>query len=189
MSKSKRTKPKVSGKFSFIPLDLEAQKRKFNLPVKRNLRAVGDLVASEYKPPVAVLPYLTLSAANTKTPARGWLNAVNCRNVHPEGPTIDFIPPDTSNAGKIEIWMENIAQGDSFAVQFRVLSANSGNWKISGSDLAQFQLQISQVAQSIEFLIPPVGNNYGSVFISLEPVFNSLGSWTFFDAIINKVSY
>lgn len=187
--KSKTSVAKATTKFSFVQLDVNANQRKINLPVKRNLKALGDLVKAGYKKlPKAILPYLTLSAAATKVSGKGWLNAINCRNIFSEGPNIDFVPQD-SFGGKIEVWMENVAQGDSFAIQFRVVCGSSGNWKISSSETAQFQTAINPVSQSIDFFIPPVDADYGLVLITLEPIFNNYGSWVFHDVIVNKVSF
>lgn len=177
------------GDIRLIPLDVNAKKTKVNLPAKRNLKTLGDLVKANFKKlPKVLLPYLTLSAAATKVSGKGWLNAINCRNIFADGPNIDFIPQE-SFGGKIEVWLENVAVGDSFTIQFRVVCGYNGNWKISSSETSQFLTAIGPVSQSIDFLIPPVTNNFGLVLITLEPLFTSSGSWVFHDAIINKISF
>src|SRR5258708_3181502 len=101
--KSKPTARSTS-KLNFIQLDVNPKKRNLNLPAKRNAKILSGLVKAEYKKqPNAILPYLTLSAAATKVAAKGWLNAINCRNIFPDGPNIDFVPQD-SFGGKIEVW-------------------------------------------------------------------------------------
>lgn len=185
----KQPKIKSVGKLQFVPLGAEAKKKTTTLPAKRNFKAIGDLlVASGYKFPKAMAPYLFLNAAHTKVTDKGWLNAVNCRNFFADGPNIDFVPQD-SFGGKIEVWMENVTQGDSFTVQFRVICGSAGNWKISSSETTQYQTPMGPVSQSIDFLIPPVTSNYGLVLISLEALFSSYGSWVFHDITINKISY
>ena len=187
--KSKQTRPRTTAKFSFIELESHTTQRKITLPAKRSPKAVADMLKAEYKKvPTAVMNYLVLSAANTRVPPKGWLNAINCRNIFPEGPNIDFIPQE-SFGGKVEIWLDNVVEGDSFVIQFRVVCGYNGNWKISSSETAQFLTPINPVSQSIDFFIPPVDANYGMVLIALEPLFASYGSWVFNDVIINKVEF
>jgi len=178
-----------SKKFTFIPLNSHVEKRNLEPAAKHTYKALGDLVAAETgSTPKAIGSYLVLSASNTKTNNKGWLNAINCRNMFADGPNIDFLPQD-SFGGKIEVWMENVAVGDSFTVQFRVVCGYNGSWKISSSETAQYQTAIVPVSQSIDFYIPPVTNNYGLVLIALEPIFSNYGSWVFHDVIINKVTF
>jgi len=192
MSKSiaTKTKAKVKSKLSFVPVGAGTQKRDLELSGKHDFKAWGDLVFSEMgTKPKAMGPYLVLNAAHTKTSNKGWLNAINCRNMFADGPNIDFLPQDTSFGGKVEVWMENVSVGDSFTVQFRVVCGYNGTWKISSSETAQFQTNIVPVSQSIDFFIPPVESNYGLVLIALEAQFSNSGSWVFHDVIINKVTF
>jgi hypothetical protein len=193
--KSKQTKAKAKGrpmasrKFSLIELGPNVTTRKLTPTGKRNFKWVGDMVeAGVGEMPTAVLPYLTLHAGNTKVTDKGWLNAINCRNMFAEGPNIDFIPQE-SFGGKIEVWMENVQQNDSFHVQFRVTCGYNGNWEVSSSETAKITIGINPVQQSIDLFIPPVNTDYGLVLIALEAVFNNGGSWVFHDVIINKLSY
>lgn len=185
----KKTTGTAAGELRLIPVNAGVGTKNYNLPVKRDLQWWGDVIQAEFKKlPKVKLPYLTLSAAATKVKDKGWLNAINCRNMFADGPNIDFLPQD-SFGGKIEVWMENVSQGDSFTVQFRVVCGYNGNWKISSSETSQFQTAIVPVSQSIDFLIPPVSTNYGLVLITLEPLFSGSGSWVFNDVIINKISF
>lgn len=180
---------KPTSNLSFIPLDVNEKTRKISLPAKRNLKKISDLVKAGFKKsPKVIVPYLTLSAAATKVSDKGFLNAINCRNMFPDGPNIDFVPQD-SFGGKVEVWMKNVVQGDSFTVQFRVVCGYAGNWKISSSETAQYQTPITPVSQSIDFFIPPVTKDYGLVLISLEPLFTNYGSWVFHDVIFQKISF
>ena len=190
MATKTQRKLKAGSKLVFLPLEGKMKKRKLELSNKHDFKAWGDMLAEAgHELPKAIVPYLTLHAGNTKVNNKGWLNAINCRNMFAEGPNIDFIPPDNSFGGKIEVWMENVTQGDSFTIQFRVTCGSAGNWKIASSETAQFQTPIGPVMQSIDFYIPPVTSDYGLVLITLEPIFTNSGFWVFHDAIVNKLNY
>lgn len=187
--KSKQTRASKSGKLTLVSLETNTVQRKLNPTAKRNVKAVADQIKATFKKkPQMVQNYLTLSAANTRVTGKGWLNAINCRNVFPEGPNIDFLPQD-SFGGKIEVWLDNIVEGDSFHFQFRVTCGSYGNWEISSSETAKILTPINPVAQSIDFFIPPVEADYGMALIALEPIFNNYGFWVFHDVIINKVEF
>jgi hypothetical protein len=188
--KSKQPKARAGGKLALINLRSNITKRKYEAASETSLKSLAEMIEVEFKKkPDISGPHLVLSAANTKTANKGWLNAINCRNVFAEGPNIDFLPQD-SFGGKIEVWMENIEQGDSFSVQFRVVCGYNGNWKVSCSDASPIQTPIVPVFQNIDFFIPPVDNDYGMVLIALEPLFNNNGaSWVFNDVVVRKVSF
>lgn len=187
MSKSVASKITAKGKLTFVPVGVKTTNRNLEPAQKHDLKKWGDLVFTETgERPKAMAAHLVLSAANTKT-SKGYLNAINCRNVFPDGPNIDFLPQDLSFGGKIEVWMQNVEVGESFTVQFRVTCAYAGNWEISSSETAKFLTPIVPVAQSIDFYIPPVTTSYGLVLIAFEPLFANGGSWVFHDVIINKI--
>src|SRR5688500_14776846 len=99
VKQSSRAKPRT--KFNFINLNPTITKRNYEAAKKLDYKKLGDLVAAEYgEAPKFKGPHLVLSAGNTKT-SKGYLNAINCRNMFADGPNIDFLPQD-SFGGKIE---------------------------------------------------------------------------------------
>ncbi len=190
MKSSKNSPSKKAGKLlQLINLNPNVVPRKFEPAGENNFKTIGDWVfEATRKRPVKAAAYLVLSAAKTKVNNKGWINAINCRNIFAEGPNIDFVPQE-SFGGKIELWMENVAVGDSFAIQFRVSCGSSGMWELRSSETAMSQTPIIPVTQSIDMFIPPVEADYGLVLISLEAKFNNGGSWVFQDVIVKKVEF
>lgn len=185
MKSLKKRKP-----LQLINLNPNITARKYEPAGEHNFKTIGDWVLQATgKKPMKALNYLKLSAAVTKVKNKGWLNAINCRNIFAEGPNIDFLPQDNSFGGKIEIWMENITAGQSFAIQFRVSSGSNGMWELRSSETAMSQTPIVPFAQSIDMLIPPVDADYGLILITLEPKFTNGGSWIFNDVIVKEVEY
>lgn len=185
MKSLKKRKP-----LRLINLNPNISPRNYEPAGEHHFKTIGDWVwEATGQRPLKSAAYLILSAANTKVKNKGWLNAINCRNIFAEGPNIDFVPQDNSFGGKIEIWMENVTAGDSFAIQFRVFSGSAGMWELRSSETAMSQTPIVPFAQSIDMLIPPVDADYGQVLISLEAKFNNGGSWVFQDVIIKKIQY
>ena len=183
-SVSKKAKP-----FRLINLNPKVEHRNLEPAREHSYKTLNDLVVSEYKRPLkAAGPYLRLNAGVTRVKNKGWLNAINCRNIFADGPNIDFLPQD-SFGGKVELWMENVTAGDSFAIQFRVQSGSNGVWEVRSSETAMFQTPIIPFSQSIDLLIPPVESNYGMVLVSLEAKFSNGGIWIFNDVIVKKVTY
>lgn len=184
--KAKKTSRKP---LQLVNLNPHITPRNYEPAPEHNFKKLGDLILSAFgKLPVKSLYYLKLNAAVTKVKNKGWINAINCRNLFPEGPNIDFLPQD-SFGGKIELWMENVTAGDSFAIQFRVTCSGNGMWELRSSETAMSQTPIVPVTQSIDMLIPPVDADYGLVLISLEPKFTNGGSWVFHDVIVKKIQY
>ncbi|MBK6826266.1 MAG: hypothetical protein IPG86_05110 [Chitinophagaceae bacterium] len=184
-----KSSKKARKPLQLINLNPNVVPRNYEPAAEHNFKTIGDWVLTEYgKRPLKSLIYLKLSAAATKVKNKGWINAINCRNIFAEGPNIDFVPQE-SFGGKIELWMENVVAGDSFAIQFRVSSGSSGMWELRSSETAMSQTPIIPVTQSIDMLIPPVEADYGLVLISLEAKFNNGGSWVFQDVIVKKIEY
>ena len=158
-------------------------------PARENdIKSIGDLVFAETgKRPVKAAAHLVLSAANPKTRNKGWINAINCRNIFPEGPNIDFVPQE-SFGGKIELWLENVSAGDSYYIQFRVACGSPGNWEVRSSETDPVTIPIIPFEQSIDLLIPTAAADYGQVLVMLEAKFSNGGSWVFRDVIVKKIN-
>lgn len=185
-----KSSKKVKKPLQLINLNPNVTPRNYEPAGEHKFKTIGDWVfEATKKRPMKAAAYLVLSAANTKVKNKGWINAINCRNIFAEGPNIDFVPQDNSFGGKIELWMENVTQGDSFAIQFRVSCGSSGMWELRSSETAMSQTPIIPFAQSIDMLIPPVEADYGLVLISLEAKFNNGGSWIFQDVIVKKIEF
>ena len=139
--------------------------------------------------PSLIQPYLRLSAAKTTDSNKGYINAIACRTVFPGNPSINFVPQPGDSSGKIELWMTDVEEGDSFAISFRVMCAYPGQWKISSSETAKQYVNISPVFQSVDFFIPAIKNDFGMALIVIEPEFSNYGSWTFTDVTVRRVSF
>lgn len=180
---------KTARSFRLINLHPNLEKRRLEPAKEHDFKKLNDLVFSEYKKNFKFAgPYLHLSAARTKMKDKGFINAINCRNIFPDGPNIDFVPQE-SFGGKIELWMQNISKGDSFSIQFRVICGNNGQWEVRSSDAAPFQTPIVPVSQSIDAFIPPVESDYGQILVTLEAMFSNGGSWVFTDVIVKKIEF
>jgi hypothetical protein len=172
-----------------LPLTNQLTTIPVDFPPKTTNRDLKTLVAGVIKKtPTFIGAYLTLSAAKTKVTDKGYINAIGCRNIFPDGPNIDFVPSD-SFGGSLELWMLNVSKGDSFVITFRVICGHQGTWKISSSETAAIQTAIVPAYQNIEFFIPKITNDYGMALIKLEPQFASYGSWVFTDVTVQKVEY
>lgn len=185
-SKSKATMGKG---IQFLPLKDNNTELPVDLPAKMTTRELKAKLSVVYKKmPSVIVPYLQLSAAKTKVSDKGYINAIGCRSIFPEGPNIDFVPND-SFGGTLELWMLNLMKGDSFAVSFRVVCGHQGTWKISSSETAAIETAIVPAFQTIEFFIPQIDNDYGMALIKLEPQFAGYGSWVFKDVTVQKVTF
>lgn len=163
--------------------------RNFEPARENDYKSIGELVFTETgKRPTKALAHLVLNAARTKVNNKGWINAINCRNLFPDGPNIDFVPQE-SFGGKIELWMENVTAGDSYFIQFRVACGSTGNWEVRSSETTAVTVPIIPFEQSIDLLIPTAEADYGQVLVSLEAMFSNGGSWVFRDVIVKKVSF
>jgi hypothetical protein len=187
--KKATSKKSTPAKRVFIPLFSDTKAAKSPKIANRNLQVLSDLIKVEYKKtPKAILPYLTLSAARAKVPNKGWINAIGCNSVFPDDPNMGF-NPTTTFGGKIELWLTDIKQGEGLAIQFKVCCGSSGTWKVSSSEITYSLIPIQPVMQSIDFFIPPITTDESLVLVVLEPTFNGLGSWVFYNVVVNKVEF
>jgi hypothetical protein len=186
----KPTAKTTAGKgLKFIPLKADNTELPVDLPGKITTREWKAKLSVVFKKtPTVIVPHLQLSAAKTKVSDKGYINAIGCRSIFPEGPNIDFVPND-SYGGTLELWMLQLQKGDSFAISFRVICGHQGTWKISSSETAAIETAIVPAFQTIDFFIPPIDNDYGMALIKLEPQFAGYGSWVFKDVTVQKVSF
>lgn len=161
------------------------------LPKKYTSAQLKQLVATAGGTYKYVQPYLTLSAAKTIDASKGYLTAAGCNSFFPTEPVIDFPWGGTGFSGKMEVWLTNVKNGDSFTVQFRVSvgfsPGKSGQWRIGSSDTQAHFVDMVPVFQSLDFYIPPITNGMNMSLLTLESNFNSDGMWTFKDVIITKL--
>lgn len=182
-------KPIKTKDLELTPLPLRRIETK-DLPGATPSKEIKTMIAGiANKAPDLIKSYLKLSAANT-IESKGHINAVGCRSIYPEGPSIHYNAPLNDYTGHIEIWLKNISKGDSFAISFRVLCAAHGQWKLSSSETSHQFRNILLGYDSVDLFIPAVNNDYGMALVRLEPQFdNDYGSWSFFDVTVRKVTF
>ncbi|MBK9733307.1 MAG: hypothetical protein IPO83_18805 [Chitinophagaceae bacterium] len=167
-----------------LNVDVDLPKKYTSVQLKQMIDAAGGT----YK---FVQTYLTLSAAKTIDVNKGYLTAVGCNSFFPTEPVIDFPFGSSDFSGKVEVWLTNVKNGDSFTVQFRVsvgfAPGKSGEWRIGSSDTQSHFVAMVPVYQSIDFYIPPITSGMNMSLITLESKFNSDGMWTFKDVIVTKL--
>lgn len=139
--------------------------------------------------PNIIKPYLRLSAAKTMDGNKGYINAIGCRTLFPGNPSINFVPHPNDFSGKLELWMTDVQQGDSFAISFRVMCGYPGQWKIASSETTHQFVNIAPVFQSVDLFIPEIKNDFGMALIFIEPEFSDYGSWSFTDVTVRRVSF
>jgi len=183
-------KPTKIATLEMIPLATPRNLETKNLPKETTTRELKDAIISVYdKIPELFKPYLKLSAAKTMDVGKGYINAIGCRNMFPDGPNIDFVPQANDFSGKIEVWMLDVTKGESYSVSFRVICGYAGQWEIRSSETNVQYQNIGPVYQNIDFFIPSVKNDFGMALITLEPNFTAYGSWIFKDVTIRKVTF
>lgn len=185
----KPEKERIITDLKLVPLPIRNIATK-NLPGPTSTRNLMAAIAeiTEFKPQL-IQPYLRLSAAKTMDGNKGYINAIGCRTMYPGNPSINFVPHPDDFSGKIELWMTNVEEGDSFAISFRVMCAYPGQWKLSSSETAHQFINIAPVFQSVDFFIPAIKNDFGMALIIIEPEFSNYGSWTFTDVTVRRVSF
>ncbi|MEO8665979.1 MAG: hypothetical protein ABI462_10820 [Ignavibacteria bacterium] len=138
--------------------------------------------------------YLILSAKTPYTPNKGFVNALNCQAMFPDGPNIDFpwwTPQNQSlpTAGKIEIWLTDLENGKNLTVEIR-----STGYSASSESVYEIRSSITpglygyfpvKVDSKIDLYFPNIQTE-GMELISMEAI-HMEGSWVFFDAKINLV--
>lgn len=188
----RRTKPvtkNVIKELKIVPLPIRKISTK-NLPGPTSTKTLMELIGEiSNNMPQLIQPYLKLSAAKTMDGNKGYINAIGCRTMFPESPSINFIPVQDDYSGKIELWMTDVQQGDSFAISFRVMCAYPGQWGLKSSETSHQFVNIAPVFQSVDFFIPEIKNDFGMALIVLEPEFDNYGSWTFTDVTVRRVSF
>lgn len=183
-------KPTISGGLKMLALPNKDHSEHRNLPVETSTKDLKvGIQATLKKTPTLIKSHLKLSAAHTFEANKGYINAIGCRSVFPDGPNIDFVPESNSFGGKVELWMLNITKGESFVVSFRVVCGFQGQWKLSSSETGASYVPITPAYQTIDFLIPKVDNDYGMALIVLQPEFSAYGSWVFKDVTVKKVHF
>lgn len=168
----------------------QIQKETQDISKETSTKELKEGIKTIYKKlPKQIKSHLRFSAAQTIEVDKGYINAVGCRTVYPEGPSIGFNPTPNDFSGKIDLWMKNVNKGESFAISFRVLCAYDGQWEIRSSETHKNYVNIAKGYQTIDFFIPNVKSDYGLVLITLEPQFDNYGAWMFFDATVKKVTF
>lgn len=186
---SRDDKKRIITDLKIVPLPVKKIATK-NLPGptsnKNLMEMIGGITATL---PNLIQPYLKLSAAKTMDVNKGYINAIGCRTLYPGNPSINFVPHPDDFSGKIELWMTDVKQGDSFAISFRMMCGYPGQWKLGSSETAHQYINIAPVFQSVDFFIPEIKNDFGMALIFIEPEFSNYGSWSFTDVTVRRVSF
>ncbi len=152
------------------------------------LKNIGDFTAKK------VSPYITLSARNPYIEGKGYFNALNCQSTFPSDPNITFpwwTPQNQSfpTAGKIEIWLTDLQNGQSLTIEIRTTGHSA-----SSSSVFEIRSSISpglygyfpiKVNSKIDLFFPDIQAD-GLQLVTIEAK-QMEGSWVFFDARINII--
>jgi len=157
--------------------------------LKVKLKSIGGYTAK------LITDYLTLSSKTPHVKDKGYLNALNCQSFFPDEPNINFpwwTPQDQPfpTAGKIEIWLTGVQQGQNLTVEMRLTgySSNSSSaFEVRSSLGGLYGYFPVAVNSKIDLFFPDIDlEGLNLMLITLEA--NDMnGSWVFFDAKINIV--
>lgn len=202
MAKAKRKKPtslvlQHELQPELIVVDRNVTKgAKPNDYTERNLKewaaaAVGSDVNLKLKEKIV------LSAASTVVKNKAWLNAISCRNVFPENPSIWFHNDRSDHfGGKMEFWLENLSGPKKLQFVIRMTGyCNGATITVGASCPTAYSLLPVTVNGSMNLTLGNILNVPSSTpgglgLITMQVEFHNAnyGAWEFVDVTITEVT-
>lgn len=130
-----------------------------------------------------VKEYVTLSPRTPWVEGKGWLEAINVRSFHSNGPNMGWIPESGQPQGYLDIWLDNLQPNATYVAQIEVSSLGVGMFEVQAVALGAGQnVANAQANGSYQTLTVMIDTTQGG----LAKIKVSNPDWIFIEAVISE---